>query len=162
MRQGPAAQLWLVIVDASASTQRHGALRDAKGVLAALFDSAYRARARLALLNASGASPRWARQGLKASAALQGWLAALGGGGGTPLAEALALAGPWLARRRAACPEEQVRCLVITDGRVRELEAQPLGCATWLLDIERGALRLGRGRVLAQQLGAQYLHIDGV
>jgi magnesium chelatase subunit ChlD-like protein len=46
-------ELWLVIVDASASTRRHQALSDAKGLLAQLFDDAYRQRARLALLTAS-------------------------------------------------------------------------------------------------------------
>ncbi|MCP5854012.1 hypothetical protein NL323_29190, partial [Klebsiella pneumoniae] len=58
-RQGSAAQLWLVIVDASASTRRHQALAQSKGLLAELFDQAYRQRARLALLTASGGAPQW-------------------------------------------------------------------------------------------------------
>nr|WP_238935113.1 VWA domain-containing protein [Pseudomonas typographi] len=161
MRQGRPPALWLVIVDASASTRRHAALSDAKGALAALFDQAYRARARLALLTASGAAPRWARHGLKASAALQPWLLALGAGGGTPLAEALALARQWLARRRRAHPNEQQQCLLVTDGRVRG-GFEPVGCATLLLDIERGQVRLGRGPELAQQLAAAYVHIDAL
>ena len=47
-------ELWLVIVDASASTRRHGALAQAKGLLAELFERAYRQRARLAVLEAGG------------------------------------------------------------------------------------------------------------
>lgn len=152
--------MWLVIIDASASTRRHGALVEAKGVLAALFDRAYRARARVALLKASGNRPQWARQGLKASAALQPWLAALGAGGGTPLAEALALARQWLARRRRTYPHEQQHCLLVTDGRVHQQGLRPVGCDTLLLDIERGAVRLGRGPGMAQRMAAQYLHID--
>ena len=79
-RQAQAPELWLVIVDASASTRRQQALAHAKGLLVELFDQAYRQRARLALLTASGGAPRWQRHGLKASAALRPWLQALGAG----------------------------------------------------------------------------------
>lgn len=101
-RQARPAELWLVIVDASASTRRHQALAQTKGLLAALFDQAYRQRARLALLTASGRSPQWQRHGLKASAALQPWLQALGAGGGTPLIAALEQARHWLQDRQRA------------------------------------------------------------
>ena len=50
LRSRSAQELWLVIVDASASTRRHRALTDAKGLLAQLLDDAYRQRARMALL----------------------------------------------------------------------------------------------------------------
>ena len=49
------------IVDASASTRRNQALAQAKGLLSGLFDEAYRQRARLALLTASGNRPQWQR-----------------------------------------------------------------------------------------------------
>jgi magnesium chelatase subunit ChlD-like protein len=75
-----------VLVDASASTRRHGALSLAKGVLAELFDSAYRQRARLAVLQAGGREAQWLWQGRKASAELHRWLQELGAGGGTPFA----------------------------------------------------------------------------
>jgi magnesium chelatase subunit ChlD-like protein len=160
-RQGKASELWLIIVDASASTRRHGALSQAKGLLAAVFDDAYRQRARLALLTASGTTPQWQRQGLKASAALQPWLAQLGAGGGTPLLQAVQQARQWLQRRQLSHPDELQRCLVLTDGRLKHwpaLEAMP--CQTCVVDIERGAIRLGRARVLADQLRAEYRHVD--
>lgn len=154
-------QLWLVIVDASASTRRHQALSRAKGVLAGLFDQAYRTRARLALLTASGSSPRWQRHGLKASAALQPWLAALGAGGGTPLLAALEEARQWLLRRQKQFPGEVQRCLLLTDGRLTIKEQlQALPCSTLLLDMERAPIRLGRARQLAESLQADYRHID--
>ena len=78
LRSRAAHELWLVIVDASASTRRHQALSDAKGLLAQLFDDAYRQRARMALLTASGQSPKWQVQGLKAAQSLARWLASLG------------------------------------------------------------------------------------
>ncbi|KAF1030841.1 MAG: hypothetical protein GAK37_01069 [Pseudomonas sp.] len=156
-------ELWLVIVDASASTRRHQALSDAKGLLAQLFDDAYRQRARLALLTASGQSPKWQVQGLKAAKSLATWLQALGAGGGTPLLAALAEAGQWLAVRRKRYPAEQQRLLVITDGRLKVMDRLPLlDCQGLLVDIERGPIRLGRAKELASGLQLGYRHIDAV
>ncbi|SDT12706.1 magnesium chelatase subunit ChlD-like protein [Pseudomonas sp. Z003-0.4C(8344-21)] len=154
-------ELWLVIVDASASTRRHQALSDAKGLLAQVFDDAYRQRARLALLTASGSTPKWQVQGLKASSGLQAWLQALGAGGGTPLLAALQQAQQWLGQRRKRFPAELQRLLVVTDGRLKQCSGLPmLDCPGLLIDIERGPIRLGRAQVLAEALGADYRHID--
>ncbi|MFO3723471.1 vWA domain-containing protein [Pseudomonas sp. HLMP] len=160
-RQAQAPELWLVIVDASASTRRHQALAQAKGLLAELFDQAYRQRARLALVTASGGAPRWQRQGLKASGALQPWLQALGAGGGTPLIAALEQAHQWLLARGKRHPQETQRCLVLTDGRLQRWNApRPMPCATVLVDMELTAVRLGRAQRLAEQLQAEYRHIQ--
>ncbi|QTS89166.1 VWA domain-containing protein [Ectopseudomonas khazarica] len=160
-RSRQADELWLVLVDASASTRRHGALSLSKGLLAELFDSAYRQRARLAVLQAGGREAQWLWQGRKASAELHAWLQQLGAGGGTPLLDALQQAGDWLVRRRRQKPAEQQRLLILTDGRLRDWPAMhPLGCPTLLIDSERAPIRLGRGRELARQLGADYQHID--
>lgn len=163
LRSRSAHELWLVIVDASASTRRHRALTDAKGLLAQLFDDAYRQRARMALLTASGQVPKWQVQGLKAAKSLAGWLEQLGAGGGTPLLAALSEAGQWLAARRKRFPAEQQRLLVITDGRLKDILGLPvLGCPGMLVDIERGPIRLGRTRELASGLQLEYQHIDEV
>ncbi|MFJ2690012.1 VWA domain-containing protein [Pseudomonas sp. NPDC087336] len=161
LRTRSAHELWLVIVDASASTRRHQALSDAKGLLAQLFDDAYRQRARLALLTASGAAPKWQVQGLKASSGLRHWLDGLGAGGGTPLLAALGEAAVWLGVRRKRFPEEQQRLLVVTDGRMKEWPSLPaLDCPGLVIDIERGPIRLGRSKVLAAQLQSECRHID--
>lgn len=161
LRSRSAHELWLVIVDASASTRRHRALTDAKGLLAQLFDDAYRQRARMALLTASGHSPKWQVQGLKAAKGLADWLDQLGAGGGTPLLAALIEAGAWLTLRRKRYPAEQQRLLVITDGRLKDIAGLPLlECPGLLVDIERGPIRLGRARELAVGLQLDYRHID--
>ncbi|WP_371319375.1 VWA domain-containing protein [Pseudomonas sp. B6002] len=161
LRSRAAHELWLVIVDASASTRRHRALTDAKGLLAQLFDDAYRQRARMALLTASGHAPKWQVQGLKAAKGLAGWLDQLGAGGGTPLLEALTEAGHWLAVRRKRYPTEQQKLLVITDGRLKDIAELPhLECSGVLVDIERGPIRLGRAQALAAGLRLDYQHID--
>ncbi|MGH8451041.1 VWA domain-containing protein [Pseudomonas sp.] len=161
LRSRSAHELWLVIVDASASTRRHRALSDAKGLLAQLLEDAYRRRARMALLTASGQSPKWQVQGLKAAKSLSGWLELLGAGGGTPLLAALTEAGQWLALRRKRYPAEQQRLLVITDGRLKDVAGLPLlECPGLLVDIERGPIRLGRAQQLAMGLQLEYRHID--
>lgn len=163
LRSRAAHELWLVIVDASASTRRHGALTDAKGLLAQLFDDAYRQRARMALLTASGQAPTWHVQGLKAAKGLTGWLAQLGAGGGTPLLAALSEAGQWLHARRQRYPAEQQRLLVITDGRLKDVAGLPaLDCPGLLVDIERGPIKLGRATQLAHELKLDYRHIDSL
>lgn len=163
LRSRSAPELWLVIVDASASTRRHRALTDAKGLLAQLFDDAYRQRARMALLTASGQSPKWQVQGLKAAKGLADWLEQLGAGGGTPLLAALTEAGHWLAARRKRYPAEQQKLLVVTDGRLKAMGALPrLECPGMLIDIERGPIRLGRAEKLAVGLQLEYQHIDDV
>jgi magnesium chelatase subunit ChlD-like protein len=163
LRSRSAHELWLVIVDASASTRRHRALTDAKGLLAQLFDDAYRQRARMALLTASGHSPKWQVQGLKAAKGLAGWLEQLGAGGGTPLLAALTEAGQWLATRRKQYPAEQQRLLVITDGRLKDIAGLPVvDCQGMLVDIERGPIRLGRSQALAAGLQLDYQHIDSL
>ncbi|AZF27150.1 magnesium chelatase, subunit ChlD [Pseudomonas sp. R2-60-08W] len=163
LRSRSAHELWLVIVDASASTRRYRALSDAKGLLAQLFDDAYRQRARLALLTASGQSPQWQVQGLKASKGLADWLEQLGAGGGTPLLAALSEAAHWLVARRKRYPAEQQRVLVMTDGRLKAIDGlAQLECPGMLVDIERGPIRLGRARELAIGLQLDYRHIDDV
>ncbi|MFA1028564.1 MULTISPECIES: vWA domain-containing protein [Pseudomonas syringae group] len=160
-RSSRPGELLLVIVDASASTRRHQALSQAKGLLSQVFDDAYRRRARLALLTASGNTPRWQHQGLKASSALTPWLDALGAGGGTPLSAALEQAGEWLVQRQKRYPAEQQRVLVLTDGRIKQLPMlTAFNCASLLIDMEKGPIRLGKARELASSLGADYRHID--
>ena len=149
-----------MIVDASASTRRYQALSQAKGLLAQLFDDAYRRRVRLALLTASGSRARWQHQGLKAGTALQPWLDGLGAGGGTPLFEALDQARAWLEHRSRRHPAESQRVLVLTDGRVKQLPAMAIfECPSVLIDMELGPIRLGRAADIARMIGAEYKHL---
>ncbi len=152
-----------MVVDASASTRRHGALSQAKGLLGTVLQQAYQQRARVAVMHATGVQAQWSFQGQKSSAAMLAWLNELGAGGGTPLIEGLLNAGEWLVKRQRSKPSEQQRLLVITDGRLREWPAlAPMACPTVLVDIESGPIRLGRARLLAEQLGADYRHIEGL
>lgn len=162
-RSARATECWLVIVDASASTHRHGALGKAKGLLAEVFERARQKRARLALLQAGGSEASWVWPGRKASQAQKNWLAELGAGGGTPLLDALQQATGWAERRQRLRPAERQRLLVITDGRLRDWRPlSPSICPSMLVDIESAPIRLGRARKLADELGAEYCHIDNL
>ena len=160
-RQNAAQETWVVVVDASASTRRHQALSDAKGLLAQVFEDAYRQRVRVAVLQASGNSPQWQVSGAKASKRLDDWLATLGSGGGTPLLQALEDVAGWLRLRRKQLRHEQQRFLLLTDGRLKAWSTLPvLACPGILIDIERGPIRLGKSRQMATELAIDYVHID--
>ncbi|WP_407681547.1 vWA domain-containing protein [Pseudomonas mangiferae] len=160
-RRADGGECWVVIVDASASTRRQGALGRAKALLSALFEQAYRQRVQLAILQAGGREARWAWLDRKASASLRDWLDGLGAGGGTPLDDALDQAFQWLDRRERQKPAERQRLLILTDGRLRELPAVgPSPCPTVLIDTESGPIRLGRGRLLAERLRADYRSLE--
>ena len=160
-RHSAVQELWLVVVDASASTRRHQALGDSKGLLAQVFEDAYRQRVRVAVMTASGNAAQWQVCGSKASAALNQWLVTLGAGGGTPLLEALAQVAKWLKTRRKQFPEEQQRFLLLTDGRLKDGPALPaIECPGLLIDVERGPIRLGKSRRMAADLALEYTHID--
>ena len=157
------SELWVLVVDASASTRRHGALSQAQGLLGTVLQQAYQQRVRLAVLHATGMQAQWHFQGQKSSAAMLAWLNELGAGGGTPLIDGLVQTGQWLAQRQRSKPAEQQRVLVITDGRLREWPAlAPMACPTVLVDIESGPIRLGRAQLLAEQLDADYRHIEAL
>jgi magnesium chelatase subunit ChlD-like protein len=162
-RSARPTECWLVIVDASASTRRHGALAKAKGLLSEVFEQARQQRVRLALLKAGGAEAGWVWPGRKASQAQKDWLAELGAGGGTPLLDALQQASTWAMRRQRLRPAEQLRLLIVTDGRLRDwLPLGPSICPSMLVDIESAPVRLGRAQKLADELGATYCHIDNL
>ena len=151
----------MVVVDASASTRRHGALGKAKGLLDEMLAAARKRRVRLVVLEAAGSQTQWLGNGRLATAALQEWLSSLGAGGGTPLLDALQQAAAWQARRQRSHPAENHRLWVITDGRIRKWpQLAPSACPALLIDIESAPIRLGRARQLADALGAQYHHID--
>jgi magnesium chelatase subunit ChlD-like protein len=157
------SELWVLVVDASASTRRHGALSQAKGLLTTVLQQAYQQRARIAVLHATGIQAQWHFQGQKSSAAMLTWLNELGAGGGTPLIEGLVQAREWLVKRQRSKPSETQRVLVVTDGRLREwAPLAEMPCAAVLVDSESGPIRLGRARVLAEQLGAAYHPIESL
>jgi magnesium chelatase subunit D len=159
-------QLWVVALDCSSSMLRGGALSVAKGVAQAIAQAAVHAGAHVALISFRGPSARTEATSSAGRAAFGQAITLLGGGGGTPLCEALRevelLCGRPTYRSRAI-PK---RLYLLTDGRTREPASDLLharhGIASAVIDCERGHVRLGRARPLAQALRASYVHVDAL
>lgn len=160
-RRSKSGELWLIVVDASASTRRHQALMKAKGVLGSILMAAYQDRIQIALVQASGVGPSWRALGKKPPKYVAEWIENIDAGGGTPLKESLIEAKSFLNQRCLHYPHEKRRIFILTDGRIRDLPAvEFMNTACLLIDIESGPIRLGRAHPLATHLGATYVHID--
>jgi magnesium chelatase subunit ChlD-like protein len=160
LRPGPRERLWILALDCSSSMLRNGALALAKGVASALAERAIGQRAHVALLAFAGQSV----QVQIGSRGIERAIAGLGGGGGTPLRSALSAALA-LCRRPGYCGAQvEKRLLLLSDGRtpetVSDLRAACSALEPSLIDCERGTVRLGRARALAEQLGASHVNVD--
>jgi magnesium chelatase subunit D len=166
VRRAPKLALWVVALDCSASMLRSGALSAAKSVAHALEKSARQAGAHLALIAFQGPSARLEAGPKAASSARTRAVDALGGGGGTPLREALQTARDVCRSARFQAAAIQKRIVLLTDGRTRErfddLADLRDDASLLVIDCERGPVRLGRAPVLAVALGARSLHVDSL
>ncbi|SAL69000.1 Mg-chelatase subunit ChlD-like protein [Caballeronia arvi] len=156
--QGEGARLHCFVLDCSGSMLAGERLARAKGMLVALFDRAYRERAEIALVCFGGGRAEVRRQPGAAHWFNERWVAPIGGGGGTPLALGLARAQTVLTRAARRRPSQK-RCLwVLTDGRTNEKPDAPSSAdEIVVVDFEEGAIRAGRGEVLANDWNAQYV-----
>ncbi|WP_416137417.1 ATP-binding protein [Halomonas sp. HK25] len=150
--------LHLVLLDTSASTLGEQLLGRAKGVVERVARQAYAARDQLAVLGfgSDGVTPILPRR--RAPKALLERLDAVGGGGGTPMRQAILRAARLIRQWRQQHAGLQVRTYLITDGRTRQPLAglPPLGECV-VVDTEQAAVKRGRGAQIARQLGARYL-----
>jgi magnesium chelatase subunit ChlD-like protein len=138
---------------------RSGGLAVAKGVAHAVERSAARVGARLAVLSFRGTGAQIEVDSSPGRAVIPQAIAALGGGGGTPLGAALSAARTLCHQTRWRSANVWKRLLVLTDGRVREVPAVtalPADLARVVIDCERGRLRLNRARDVADALRADY------
>lgn len=152
-KQPAGAQLMhCVLLDTSASMLRSQQLARAKGYLQALADQAYRQRDRLCVLGFSGDSAYVIQAGAKAQAWNEGWIRPIGGGGGSPLASAIALLERLLQRARRQGPVHACVWL-LTDGRFAQLPERPR-CAEQITVV--GFDRVGLPLQLSQRLAARW------
>jgi Mg-chelatase subunit ChlD/MoxR-like ATPase len=165
-RRSPAAQLWILAIDCSSSMLRSGGLSVAKGVANAFEQGARRSGARLAVISFRGTGATLEVDSTPGRAVLPRAIAALGGGGGTPLREALLAAAALCRQPRWSTPGVFKRLCLLTDGRVRSpgasFAALPPDLHRVVVDCERGRVKLGRAQPLATALCAQYWRADTV
>lgn len=137
----------------------NGSLARAKGVLLALLEEAYRQRDRVALICFAGTRIELRLPPRKAAAWNDDWVAPIAGGGGTPLAPAVARAAQLLAQ--SSGPGSESWLWLLTDARSRDMPARPAQAhQAHIVDFERGRVLLQRAQALAEQWGAQYQHAD--
>jgi magnesium chelatase subunit D len=149
--------LHLVLLDTSGSTLGQRLLGRAKGLVDALARRAYTAREQVAVLGFGndGVTPILPRR--RAPKDMLARLDAAGGGGGTPIREAVRRAAQLIRQWQRREPGLHIRTYLITDGRTRETLTglPPLGDCI-VVDTEQSAVRRGQGARIAQQLGALY------
>jgi magnesium chelatase subunit D len=152
---------WVIALDCSASMLQRHALASAKGAARALATCAARGRAHVVLLSFGGDDARLETGARAAPGTLERAIVGLGAAGSTPLRRAVQL-GLRLAGAAPAAGER--RFVLFTDGRSRDdvsgLAAAHPQVASTLVDCERGPVRLGRARPIADRLAARYVHID--
>lgn len=155
--------LHCLLLDCSASMLRRRQLALAKGLLLHWSAQLYRQRAEVAVIGFGGNGARLLQPPRKAVAVNERWIAAIDGGGATPVADALAQAEQLLQRERRRQPGRRLGLWLLTDGRFAELPPLPVGsdfCV--VVDFEQAALPLGRARRLAERWRADYVRADAL
>ena len=140
---------------------RGGALSLAKGLAQALERAASQVGAQAALISFRGPAARTEATSQAGKATFSRAISLLGGGGGTPLVEALTEVARLSRRPTFRARSIPKRLFLLTDGRTRET-VRPLAAEldVWVMDCERAPVRLGRARQLAAALHGRYLHAD--
>ncbi|MDH6460600.1 magnesium chelatase subunit D [Micromonospora sp. A200] len=174
VREGREGNLVLFVVDASGSMGARQRMSAVKGAVLALLTDAYQRRDKVAVIAFRGTGARTLLPATSSVLAASTRLAELPTGGRTPLAEGLLAAAELLRVERLRDPKRRPLVLVVTDGRAtagdrpldRAARAAAVLAATGapsvVVDCESGPVRLGLGRRLAAQLGADHHRLDAV
>jgi magnesium chelatase subunit D len=152
--------LHLVLLDTSASTLLEHLSAKAKACVDAISKKAYLAREPLHVLGFGNDKIQPLLVNQRAPKELAPLLAKLEIAGGTPLRAVLQNAQKIIAKvikNNTLNGISQLRCYLITDGRSRAQVADlKLNVPTVLIDTENSVVKRGRGRNIAEQLGASY------
>ena len=144
-------QLHCIVLDTSGSMRQGGRLALAKGFAACLIEKAARAGDDVALLSFGGRGVELLLPPGPARAASAARVRQCGGGGGTPLAQALAVAQSLLGRHAHSA------LWLLTDGRTLEQPVAVQGTAhTVIVDFDDPKRPLGRCAAWAARWGAEY------
>lgn len=151
------ARLHLVLLDVSGSMRRGGRLALAKGHATMLVEQAVRARDGIGLLTFGGGGVQVLLAPRQAGKAAAVRVAAVGGGGGTPVTEALAHAGRMLQRLRRRDGKVAAWLWLLTDGRSLEQPDAPAAAnRIVLVDFDDPVRGIGRCAAWAARWGAEH------
>jgi magnesium chelatase subunit ChlD-like protein len=157
---------YFFLLDCSASMIDQRALARAKGLLLVWLRAVRRQTEQAALICYGGAQADVRFGPAIPSGWNERWIDPIGGGGGTPLALGVQLASQLavgqmgVRKRDTTLVDTQKILLVLTDGRTREAPPRPEGFRhIVIVDFESQIPALHRCALLAEQWGAQYLHV---
>ncbi|WP_341909970.1 VWA domain-containing protein [Polaromonas sp. YR568] len=155
-----APRLHLIVMDTSGSMRQGGRLALAKGHAARLIEQAARAGDHVGLLCFGGSGVQLVLPPGPARAAGAARVRQCGGGGGTPLRQALAVANTLLAYARRCNSTGPAWLWLLTDGRTLEQPAAPKGADHAVVldfdDRSPGSRAIGRCAGWAARWGAEY------
>jgi magnesium chelatase subunit D len=163
-RRTPARRLVLLLVDGSGSMGARERMAHTKGLLLGVLADAYQARDTVALQVFRDDTSPVLVDPTRNIDRVSRVVAALPTGGRTPLAIALREAAKTAATYCARGGDE-VLLVLVTDGRHRNdltaavNDVRASGAQALVVDTEAGAVRLGRARNLARDIGADYVAI---
>ncbi|WP_329387090.1 putative cobaltochelatase [Streptomyces sp. NBC_01351] len=177
-REGREGNLVLFVVDASGSMAARQRMSAVKGAVLSLLLDAYQRRDKVGLITFRGSGAELALPPTSSVDAAAARLEQLPTGGRTPLATGLLKAHEVLRIERLRDPSRRPLLVVVTDGRAtsagalggdpRELSGRSArllaaeGIASVVVDCESGPVRLGLAGVLAADLGAPAVTLDGL
>ena len=150
-------RLHLIVLDTSGSMRQGGRLALAKGHAARLVELAARAGDHVGLLCFGGSGVELVLPPGPARAAGAARVRQCGGGGGTPLRQALAMADTLLAQAHRRESTGPAWLWLLTDGRTLEQPAAPRGADhAVVLDFDDRSPAIGRCAAWAARWGAEY------
>lgn len=177
-REGREGNLVLFCVDASGSMAARQRMSAVKGAVLSLLLDAYQRRDKVGLITFRGAEAELALPPTSSVDAAAARLEKLPTGGRTPLGAGLLKAHEVLRIERLRDPSRRPLLVVVTDGRAtsagsvggdpRELSGRSArllaaeGVTSVVVDCESGPVRLGLAGVLAADLGAPAVTLDGL
>jgi len=138
-------------------------LSKAKGAVLQIANQAYLKREQLTILAFGNDTVDTILPRVRAPKNIRASLDQIKAGGGTPLLSALKRAQIYLDNLLKKMPDLVINSYLITDGRSKQTVKDiklPGECT--LIDIESSAVKRGRAKQIAQQLGASYLALSGL
>ena len=152
----------VILWDSSASTLRNKAASKAKGIVLALFEQAYTRRERIGLLEFSADEVRVVTPCQRVNRELiTATISRLAIGGNTPIDRAITEAGTMLKLAQNNQPHALSKLTLITDGYFKRLPVKPeFDAEITIIDIDRGAVKIGQCEKLAQLWTAELIRLS--